>query len=149
MNKKNQNIQRMEMINFFYHHFVMNFAIKQTKKFFISKKTFNAYQSQIIHFALENIDSIITLIGQNLNNKWSFQEISHLEKSIFIIAISEYYQGQLAKRIVIAEAIKMIKKYNEGAYAYINRVLENILNANNIKLFKLEQTNRAKKTTTK
>ena len=122
------------MINFFYHHFVMNFHAKQTYKFFVTKKDFNEYQKKTIVFAFVNFAEIVALIEKNLTSKWSFNEIAHLEKSLLIIAISEFYEQNLPKNIIISEAIKIIQKFSNGnSYAYINKILDNTLNIQNKK----------------
>lgn len=68
LTKKN-NKQRLEMINFFYHHFVMNYNLKQTQKFFISKKQFTFYQQETISFIFQHFDQIVQLISTNLSNQ--------------------------------------------------------------------------------
>lgn len=122
---KTINQQRQEMINFFYHHFVMNYSLKQTQKFFVDKKKFTLYQQETIIFIFTHFNAIIDLISKHLSDQWSFSEIAHLEKAILIVAIGEFFEQKVTKNIVINEAVRKVQTFsNFTAYSYINKVLD-------------------------
>ncbi len=126
MKPKNQHQKRLEMVFFFYHHFVIKNSIKQTCNY-LKTKNFDVDQTKILQYIIDNFNDLRHQIQKNLDQKWSFDEISNLEKAILLVAISEFYVLQTPKAIVISEAVKISQIYclNKN-YAYINRVIENV-----------------------
>lgn len=117
--------QRREIVNFLYHHFLMGYSLSNTKDFFLKKKQFNDWQTQILQFAFQNWTQIIALITKNLDEKWTFEAISNLEKSILVVAIAEYFSQITPYEIAIAEAVKQVENLGSyRAHTYVNRVLE-------------------------
>ena len=123
---KNQHQKRLEVIFFFYHHFVIDYSLKQTTQY-LKTKNFDAYQKKIIDYIFANFDLLRDQISKNLSQKWSFSEISNLEKAILFVAIAEIRAHQVPKAIVISEAVKISRTYClQNNYTYINRVIDNI-----------------------
>ncbi len=123
---KNQHQKRLEVIFFFYHHFVIRYSLKQTRKY-LKTKNFDSYQTKIIDYIFNHFDVLHEQISANLSQKWSFSEISNLEKAILFVAIAEIRAHQVPKAIVISEAVKISRTYClQKNYTYINRVIDNI-----------------------
>ena len=134
--QKTKTEQRREIVNFFYHHFVMKYHLKQTKQFLIQKKNFNLYQQEVINFIIKNFENIITLIDKNLSKEWVFKEIANLEKAVLVVSVAEFFKKAITKEVIITEAVKLVQKFSSfSAYTYVNKVLDTILTTENQKLF--------------
>lgn len=126
MNPKNQHQKRLEVIFFFYHHFVIRYSLKQTRRY-LKTKTFDFYQKKIIDYIFDHFDVLHKQISANLSQKWSFSEISNLEKAILFVALAEIRAHQIPKAIVISEAVKISRIYClQKNYTYINKVIDKI-----------------------
>lgn len=104
----------------------MNFNLKQTKKFFLTKKHFNNYQEKVLDFLFLNFANLVDVISKNLSSNWSFSEISHFDKGLLLVMTGEFFTHQVEKKIIIAEAIKIAQKFNSPS-AFIHKVLDLVL----------------------
>lgn len=125
-----QRKKRIQIIFFLYRHFLMNYSIIKTKNdiydylnFFINQEFYNKF---II--LLNNLNIIISFINKNLKIGWSFNRLNNLHKAILVYAIFENKYLNISKKIIINEALEILKKYCvDNKYLYINRVLDNIM----------------------
>lgn len=127
--------QRISIINFFFHHFLMKKTFSETKQFWSDKKKFDEWQEPIFKFIFNNFEKIIENIETNLDKNWKFNEISNFEKSILLVACGEFFSNTTPIEIVISEAVKTTKIYSQiENYKYINSVLDKVFNKNSTKL---------------
>ena len=126
MPAKSQHQKRLEVIFFFYHHFVIRCSIQETTQY-LKRKNFDHYQLPIINYILQHFNVLQRQIATNLSPKWTFAEISDLEKAILMTTIAEIYVHKVSKAIIISEAVKISRKYClEKSYTYIHKVIDQI-----------------------
>ncbi len=121
--------ERQQIINFFYHHFLVQYKITLTKSYFENRKiNFSPWQKKIFSYIFQSFDSLIQKIEPNLGEKWSFNEISNLDKSILLIALAEFFSKVTPRSVAIAEAVKASKIYGtNNSYRFVNKALEKTL----------------------
>ena len=87
---------------------------------------------QLVEGYFKNKKNIESLIKKHSLN-WSYNRVSHIEKSILAICIYEglYLKEKLA--IVLSECLKLGSKYGDKkSYTFLNGVLDKILKKENI-----------------
>ena len=85
------------------------------------------FAKQLIINVLDNTNQYINLINKYLKNDWKFDRLPKMEQSILLVATCEILETDLAKEIIVNEAVVLAKKYcDETSYKYINGVLGKI-----------------------
>ena len=83
---------------------------------------------QLIENVLKNKDNYIQVIEKQLKKGWSFNRLNKMEAAILLVSTSELLDSDLAKSIVINEAVINAKEYcDEDSYKFINGVLNDIV----------------------
>ena len=120
----NRHEYRVKIVIVLYQHLLLK---KDLETCFIDNfETFDDYVESIKNDLLNNIDTYIEKISQNLKN-WRFDRLSYVDQAILLEATCEYYLGINNKNIIIDEAIRIAKEYSdEDSYKYINGVLDNL-----------------------
>lgn len=81
----------------------------------------------------ENQEEIITLISNNLKEKWSMNRISKIDLAILKLAIFELIYSKLPYKVVINEAVELAKKYgDDSSKSFVNGILASIVKEKNL-----------------
>ena len=80
-----------------------------------------------------NQEEIITLISNNLKEKWSMNRISKTDLAILKLAIFELIYSKLPYKVVINEAVELAKKYgDDSSKSFVNGILASIVKEKNL-----------------
>ena len=80
-----------------------------------------------------NQEEIITLISNNLKEKWSMNRISKIDLAILKLAIFELIYSKLPYKVVINEAVELAKKYgDDSSKSFVNGILASIVKEKNL-----------------
>lgn len=94
----------------------------------IEEKTEIEYVKEVFVGIKENKEEILTLIQNNLKEKWSVDRISKIDLSILEVAIFELIFSKLPYKVVINEAVELAKKYgDDNSKAFVNGILASIV----------------------
>ena len=89
---------------------------------------YSDYVNEIVNFVCANLNKIDELISSSLVN-YRLSRLSYVDRAIIRMATAELLNG-LAKKIVINEALEIVKLYSdegEGkSVAFVNKVLDTI-----------------------
>ena len=77
----------------------------------IEEKAEIDYINEIFAGIKENREEIVSLIQNNLKEKWSVDRISKIDLAILKVAIYELVFSKLPYKVVINEAVELAKKY--------------------------------------
>ena len=94
----------------------------------IDEKT-NRYAVTLIEGVLNHLTEIDEKISDKLE-KWSFDRIATVEKTVLRIAVYEIlFEESTPNKVAINEAVELAKKYNEEqAGKFINGILSKFMN---------------------
>ena len=82
----------------------------------------------LIDTTLLNLDQYRNEISKHLKKGWTWERLSKMEQAILLVATSEMLDSDLAKGVIINEAILIAKTYcDEESYKYINGVLHSLI----------------------
>jgi N utilization substance protein B len=82
----------------------------------------------VIEYFAKNQNEINQLVKNNIGEKWSWERIKPILKAIIFSAYSEYKTLNIAKKIVIDQAIINTKKYSDfNDYKFVNAILDKII----------------------
>lgn len=89
----------------------------------------NPYASTLIEGVINHLTEIDTQISEKLE-KWSFNRVATVEKTVLRIAVYEIlYEENTPNKVAINEAVELAKKYNEEQSGkFINGVLSKFMN---------------------
>ena len=94
----------------------------------IENKEETDYINQIFKGIKENKEEILSLIENNLKEKWSVDRISKIDLAILEVAIFELIYSKLPYKVVINEAVEIAKKYgDDNSKSFINGILASIV----------------------
>ena len=94
----------------------------------IEEKAEIDYIKQIFNGIKENKEEILSLIENNLKEKWSVDRISKIDFAILEVAIFELIYSKLPYKVVINEAVELAKKYgNDNSKSFVNGILASIV----------------------
>lgn len=94
----------------------------------IEKKEEVNYIKQVFTGIKENKEEILSLIENNLKEKWSVDRISKIDFAILEVAIFELIFSKLPYKVVINEAVELAKKYgDDNSKAFVNGILASIV----------------------
>lgn len=86
------------------------------------------YIKQIYNGIKENKEEIVSLISNNLKEKWTMDRISKINLAILKVAIYELIYSKLPYKVVINEAVELAKKYGEdSSKSFVNGILASIV----------------------
>jgi transcription termination factor NusB len=125
--------ERINIIKWFYFYFLL-FDFEKDDDFQLIENSFSKSlffislkEKEIIFFILKKKIILIDKIEKNLGEKWSFRNLSVLEKSILIFSTYEIIFTNLNKKIIINESVNITKRYvGDGKYKYVNAVLDKL-----------------------
>jgi len=84
------------------------------------------YASKILYNIVQDKDSYIAKVEPLLKD-WTFERLNYVEQAIILEAISELKVGEVAKAIIINEAVVITKSLcDDGRHKYINGVLDKL-----------------------
>ena len=94
----------------------------------IEEKAEIDYVNEVFVGIRENKEEIVTLIQNNLKEKWSVDRISKIDFAILEVAIFELIISKLPYKVVINEAVELAKKYgDDNSKSFINGILASIV----------------------
>lgn len=94
----------------------------------IEEKAEIDYIKQIFNGIKENKEEILSLIENNLKEKWSVDRISKIDFAILEVAIFELIYSKLPYKVVINEAVELAKKYgDDNSKSFVNGILASIV----------------------
>ena len=94
----------------------------------IEKKEEVNYIKQAFTGIKENKEEILSLIENNLKEKWSVDRISKIDFAILEVAIFELIYSKLPYKVVINEAVELAKKYgDDNSKSFVNGILASIV----------------------
>lgn len=94
----------------------------------IEKKEEVNYIKQVFIGIKENKEEILSLIENNLKEKWSVDRISKIDFAILEVAIFELIYSKLPYKVVINEAVELAKKYgDDNSKSFVNGILASIV----------------------
>ena len=94
----------------------------------IEEKAEIDYVKEVFVGIRENKEEIVTLIQNNLKEKWSVDRISKIDLAILKVAIYELVFSKLPYKVVINEAVELAKKYGyDNSKSFINGILASIV----------------------
>ena len=94
----------------------------------IEEKAEVDYVKEIFVGIKENKEEIVSLIQNNLKEKWSVDRISKIDLAILEVAIFELVFSKLPYKVVINEAVELAKKYgDDNSKAFVNGILASIV----------------------
>ena len=94
----------------------------------IEKKEEVNYIKQVFTGIKENKEEILSLIENNLKEKWSVDRISKIDFAILEVAIFELIYSKLPYKVVINEAVELAKKYgDDNSKSFVNGILASIV----------------------
>ncbi len=96
----------------------------------------NQVKNQIkeeINGIIENNDSLLNLISNNLKSDWKLERISKVNIAFLKLAIYEMLYKKVPYKVVINEVVELAKKYGEDtSSSFINGVLATVVKENNL-----------------
>ena len=99
----------------------------------IEGKEDSDYITTIYNGIKENKEEIVSLISNNLKEKWTMDRISKINLAILEVAIFELVYSKLPYKVVINEAVELAKKYGEdSSKAFVNGILASIVKEKNL-----------------
>ena len=94
----------------------------------IEKKEEVNYIKQVFTGIKEIKEEILSLIENNLKEKWSVDRISKIDFAILEVAIFELIYSKLPYKVVINEAVELAKKYgDDNSKSFVNGILASIV----------------------
>lgn len=94
----------------------------------IEEKAEIDYVKEVFVGIKENKEEIVSLIQNNLKEKWSVDRISKIDFAILEVAIFELIFSKLPYKVVINEAVELAKKYgDDNSKAFVNGILASIV----------------------
>ena len=86
------------------------------------------YITQTVYGILEHQEEILTLISQNLKEKWEISRISKVNLVLLKLAVYEMIYVKLPYKVVVNEVVELAKKYGDDTSpSFINGILANII----------------------
>lgn len=99
----------------------------------IEEKAEIDYVKQVFDGIKENKEEIVSLIENNLKEKWSVDRISKIDLAILEVAIFELIFSKLPYKVVINEAVELAKKYgDDNSKAFVNGILASVVKEKNL-----------------
>lgn len=94
----------------------------------IEEKAEVDYVKQVFTGIKQNKEEILSLIENNLKEKWSVDRISKIDLAILEVAIFELIYTKLPYKVVINEAVELAKKYgDDSSKSFVNGILASIV----------------------
>ncbi len=94
----------------------------------IEEKAEVDYVRQVFAGIKLNKEKILSLIENNLKEKWTMDRISKIDLAILEVAIFELIYTKLPYKVVINEAVELAKKYgDDSSKAFVNGILASIV----------------------
>lgn len=86
------------------------------------------YIKKVFNGVKENKNEIVSLIENNLKEKWSIDRISKIDFAILEVAIFELIFSKIPYKVVINEAVELAKKYgDDNSKSFVNGILASIV----------------------
>lgn len=87
------------------------------------------YATVLVTGVIKDLEKIDNIISENLFN-YTINRLNMVDKAIIRVATCELLRGELAKQVIINEAIELTKVYtnldDDKAKAFNNKLLDNI-----------------------
>lgn len=88
------------------------------------------FTKELVLGVSENLEKIDTIIGENIND-WKIERVGKIELAVLRIAVYELLQGETPQKVVINEALELVKAFNNDedgtAKKFTNSVLQNLM----------------------
>lgn len=121
--------KRVKIFEFIYSFLIQDYDKSLIVNNFLDENpNFDASFVQVLEYISKNLDDIINKIKPLLNETWSWNRISYVDRSILICAIAEYESIHTDKKIIIDQSLITARNYNiDDSYKYINPILEKVM----------------------
>ncbi|WP_041139294.1 transcription antitermination factor NusB [Beduini massiliensis] len=134
MAKTRRQIARETAMIAIYQYLLVDHSLEEIEAYISENKTIMedeatyTFCKTLIDTTLLNLDQYRNEISKHLKKGWTWERLSKMEQAILLVATSEMLDSDLAKGVIINEAILIAKTYcDEESYKYINGVLHSLI----------------------
>ncbi|MFQ6860742.1 MAG: transcription antitermination factor NusB [Beduini sp.] len=134
MAKTRRQIARETAMIAIYQYLLVDHSLEEIETYISENKTIMedeatyTFCKTLIDTTLLNLDQYRNEISKHLKKGWTWERLSKMEQAILLVATSEMLDSDLAKGVIINEAILIAKTYcDEESYKYINGVLHSLI----------------------
>ncbi len=117
---------RIKIIFFIYNWYLLKWTSEEIKLNYKLHKI-NKFEKESIERILENMETYEQRVIEILTDKWSWDRINILDRSLIINALDEITVDKEEYKLSINEAIEISKIYSDPkAYKIINKILNDL-----------------------
>ena len=134
MAKTRRQIARETAMIAIYQYLLVDHSLEEIEAYISENKTIMedeatyTFCKTLIDTTLLNLDQYRNELSKHLKKGWTWERLSKMEQAILLVATSEMLDSDLAKGVIINEAILIAKTYcDEESYKYINGVLHALI----------------------
>lgn len=134
MAKTRRQIARETAMIAIYQYLLVDHSLEEIEAYISENKTIMedeatyTFCKTLIDTTLLNLEQYRNEISKHLKKGWTWERLSKMEQAILLVATSEMLDSDLAKGVIINEAILIAKTYcDEESYKYINGVLHSLI----------------------
>ncbi len=134
MAKTRRQIARETAMIAIYQYLLVEHSLEEIEAYISENKTIMedeatyTFCKTLIDTTLLNLDQYRNEISKHLKKGWTWERLSKMEQAILLVATSEILDSELAKGVIINEAILMAKTYcDEESYKFINGILHSLI----------------------
>lgn len=134
MAKTRRQIARETAMIAIYQYLLVEHSLEEIEAYISKNKTIMedeatyTFCKTLIDTTLLNLDQYRNEISKHLKKGWTWERLSKMEQAILLVATSEILDSELAKGVIINEAILMAKTYcDEESYKFINGILHSLI----------------------
>lgn len=129
MKKVNRHQERVIVVTTLYQYLLLHTDIDQLLENNlddIDKDNVAFIVSRVIK-TIENMDSYIEQIKNNITTNWDWERLGYIEQAILLYGVFELEEKEIDKAVIIDECVNIAKTYCEdNAPSLINGVLDRI-----------------------
>lgn len=100
----------------------------------INEEKVSQYIKDIVNGVNNKEEQIVTMISQNLKEKWDISRISKVNLAVLKLGIYEMVYSKLPYKVVVNEVVEIAKKYGDDTSpSFVNGILANIIKQQGLK----------------
>lgn len=100
----------------------------------INEEKVSQYIKDIVNGVNNKEEEIVTMISQNLKEKWDISRISKVNLAVLKLGIYEMVYSKLPYKVVVNEVVEIAKKYGDDTSpSFVNGILANIIKQQGLK----------------
>lgn len=134
MAKTRRQIARETAVISIYQYLLVDHSLEEIEAYITENKTIMedeatySFCKELIDTTLLNLEQYRNEISKHLKKGWTWDRLSKMEQAILLVSTCEMLDSDLAKGVIINEAILIAKTYcDEESYKYINGVLHSLI----------------------